>query len=183
MVYFFQVLYFIHKGLPPWNHGARNQLRYHWPSQWGRRGAGILWSQASLHTWASCFYRWEAEALRGSGQSLQVQSIPSVVSPRVSGSSHAGHWRLALLTLVSAWPFSPLLFQDFSDNTGGWGGYCPVTRAWAPPGFNLSNFVHVRFCSKKFSTAYRKKKVWKYSYLFHVLLFFFLASKLVSAKT
>ena len=52
---------------------------------------------------------------------LQAQSIPSGVSPRVSGSSLAGHWTLALLTLVSAWPFSPLLFQDFSDNTGAEG--------------------------------------------------------------
>ena len=118
-----------------------------WPSQRARQGVGTLQSQASLHP--------EYPVFTDGKQSLPGQvpgpECPSCGLCKRCRLSLEGHGSLALLTPVTAWP----IFPGFLRQHWGLRRLLPSGQGLGhPPGFKLSNFIHVRFSLKQFSIPY-----------------------------
>ena len=97
----------------------------------------------------SCLYRWETESLPGQVPGPECSSCGLCKRCRLS---LGGHGSRALLTPVTAWP----VFPGFLRQHWGLRRLLPSGQGLGhPPGFKLSNFIHVRFSLKQFSIPYQ----------------------------
>ena len=95
----------------------------------------------------SRLYRWETVPTRASARA-RVSVLWSLQEVQAQS---WGHGSLALLTPVTAWP----IFPGFLRQHWGLRRLLPCGQGLGhPPGFKLSNFIHVRFSLKQFSIPY-----------------------------